>query len=47
MCDFADNTTPHASTDVKEAMANIEHDCTLLVEWFRDNDMNLNAICTC
>ena len=24
-------------------MTNVEHDCSILVEWFRDNFMTLNA----
>ena len=44
ICNFADDTTPHcSSTNVKEAVTNLEHDCNLLVEWFRDNYMTLNA----
>ena len=44
ICNFADDTTPHSSsTDVDEAIKNVEHDCTLLVDWFRDNYMTLNA----
>ena len=44
ICNFADDTTPHCnSTNINEAMTNVEHDCTLLVEWFRDNFMTLNA----
>jgi hypothetical protein len=35
---------PYAcSTDINEAITNLEHDCNLLVEWFRDNYMTLNA----
>ena len=38
------NFTPHSSsTDVNEAVVNIEHDFSLLVEWFHDNFMTLNA----
>ena len=44
ICNFADDTTPHcSSTDINEAITNLEHDCNLLVEWFRDNYMTLNA----
>ena len=29
---------PHSSGfDLKEVMIEVEHDCSLLVEWFRDN----------
>ena len=41
---FADDICPHCrSNDVNKAIANTEHDCTKLVEWFRDNFMTLNA----
>ena len=44
ICNFADDTTPYSSChDLKEAMTNVEHDCSILVEWFRDNFMTLNA----
>ena len=44
ICNFAGDTTTHSSsTDVDEAIANIELDCTLHVEWFGDNYMTLNA----
>ena len=44
ICNFADDTTPYDSgEDINNVMKNIEHDCTLLVEWFRDNYMTLNA----
>ena len=44
ICNFADDTTPHASGyDLKEVMIDVEHDCTILVEWFRDNFLTLNA----
>ena len=44
ICNFADDTFPHSSsTDVNEAIKNIEHDCSLLEEWFRDNFMKLHA----
>ena len=48
ICKFADDTSPHfSSNDIKEAMTNIEHDCTLLVEWFHDNHMTLKASKCC
>ena len=38
ICNFADDTTPHASGyNLKEVMIDVEHDCTILVEWFRDD----------
>ena len=44
ICNFADDTTPHSSsTNVNEAITNLEYDCNLPVEWFRDNYMTLNA----
>ena len=44
ICNFADDTTPHSSsTDIDKAISDVEHDCLLLVEWFRDNYMTLNA----
>ena len=44
ICNFADDTTPHSSGyDLKEVMIDVEHDCSLLVEWFRDNYLTLNA----
>ena len=40
---FAD-TTPHFSWhSLKEALTNGEHNCKILVEWFHDNFMTLNA----
>ena len=44
LCNFSDGTTPHSSnTNVNEAITNIEYDCSLLVEWFRDNFITLTA----
>ena len=44
LCKFVDDTTPHSSGfDLKEVMIYVEHDCSLLVEWFRDNYLTLNA----
>ena len=44
ICNFADDTTPHSSsTDIDKAISDVEHDCLLLVDWFRDNYMTLNA----
>ena len=35
ICNFADDTTPHASGyNSKEVMIDVEHDYTILVEWF-------------
>ena len=44
ICNFADDTTPHSSGyNLKEVMEDVEHDCSILVEWFRDNYLTLNA----
>lgn len=44
ICNFADDTTPNSSEEnLKEALTNVEHDCAILVEWFVDNFMTLNA----
>ena len=43
ICNFADDTTPHASGyELDEVMINLEHDSNLILEWFRDNYMTLN-----
>ena len=42
---FADDTTPHcSSTNVNEAVTNLEHDCNLLVEWFSDDLLNASNV---
>ena len=42
---LADDTTPHSSSiDINEAITNFEHDCNLLIEWFRGNCMTPNAL---
>ena len=44
ICNFADDSTPHfSSTNVNEAITNVERDCSLLVDWFRDSYMTINA----
>ena len=44
ICNFADDTTPYANGyNLKEVMSDVEHDCNILVEWFRINYMTLNA----
>ena len=44
ICNFADDIAPLSSDyDLKEVMIDVEHDCSLLVEWFRDNYLTLNA----
>ena len=41
---FADDTTPRCSSNnINEAIRNIDHHCPLLVEWFCDSFMTLNA----
>ena len=45
LCNFADDSTPYSSGySLHEVIGNVEHDCSVLVEWFRDNYMTLNAI---
>ena len=35
ICNFADDTSPYDSGDnINNVLTNVEHDCTLLVEWF-------------
>ena len=44
ICKFADDTTLHASGyGLGEVMVDIEHDSTILVKWFRDKFLTLNA----
>ena len=44
ICNFADDTTPHSSGfDLNQVMTDVEYDCSILVEWFRDNYLTLNA----
>ena len=43
ICNFADDTTPHASGfELNEVLIDLEHDSNLILEWFRDNYMTLN-----
>ena len=43
ICNFADDTTPHASGyELNEVLINLEHDSNLILKWFRDNYMTLN-----
>ena len=43
ICNFADDTTPHASGyELKDVLLRLEHDSNTLLEWFRDNFMTLN-----
>ena len=44
LCNSANDTTPDSSGfDLKEVMIDVEQDCFLLVQWFRDNYLTLNA----
>ena len=44
ICNFADDTTPHSSGYIlKNVMIDIENDCTILIDWFRDNYLTLHA----
>ena len=44
ICNFTGDANPHSSsTNVNKAVTNIEHDCTLLIDWPRYNYMTLNA----
>ena len=44
MCDFADDTTSHSSGfDRKQVMIDVEHYCSLLVEWLVIIYLNVNA----
>ena len=37
-------STPHSSDyNLKQVVEDVEHDCSTLVEWFRDNTLTLNA----
>ena len=37
-------STPHSSDyNLKQVVEDVEHDCSILVEWFRDNTLTLNA----
>ena len=43
ICNFADDTTPHASGyELKDVLLRLEHDSNTLLEWFRVNFMTLN-----
>ena len=48
ICNFADDTIPHSSGfDLKQVMLGAEHDCYLLIEWFCDSYLTLNADVIC
>ena len=43
ICNFADDTTPHASGyELNEVLMRLEHDSDTILNWFRDNYMILN-----
>ena len=43
ICNYADDTTLYTQgMDLKELLINLEHDSTLLVQWFEENYMKLN-----
>ena len=44
ICNFADDTNPNASGfNLKDIMTDIEHNCSILVEWFWDNYLTLDT----
>ena len=44
VCNFADDAAPNSSGyNVNEALTYVEHDSLILLEWFHDNLMTLNA----
>ena len=44
ICNFADDTTPHSNRfDLNHVMTDVEHDCSILIEWFLDNFLTLNV----
>ena len=44
ICNFAEETTPHSSgVNLNQVMTAVKHDCSILVESFRDNYLTLNA----
>ena len=44
VCNFADDAAPNSSSyNVNEALTYVEHDSLILLEWFHDNLMTLNA----
>ena len=43
ICNYADDTTPHAcDTEIQNLIRRLEHDCLLAIEWFDNNYMVLN-----
>ena len=44
---FADDATPHScGYNVNEVLTEVEHDSSILLEWFRDNFMTLDFFWT-
>ena len=44
ICNFtADTIPPSNGLILNQVMRDVEHDCSILVEWFRDNCLTLNA----
>ena len=44
ICNFADDTTPHAcDTNLHELLMRLEHDTALTVCWFESNYMKFNT----
>ena len=44
ICNFADDTTPHAcDTNLDQLLMRLEHDTALTVCWFESNYMKLNT----
>ena len=44
LCNFADDTTPHAcDTNLDQLLMRLEHDTPLSVCWFESNYMKLNT----
>ena len=43
ICNITNDTTPHASGfELNKVFIDLEHDSNLILEWFRDNYMNLS-----
>ena len=43
ICNYADDTTPHAcDIDIQNLIRRLEHDCLLAIDWFDNNYMKLN-----
>ena len=43
ICNYADDTTPHAcDIDIQSLIFRLDHDCLLAIEWFESNCKKLN-----